>query len=494
MAKRTRPQRLRPRPQAGWASVWTRSWNRPDYYVDTVGILAPVGRGSPTGVVCYRHTQFPRAYHDGLFVLDWTFGRIYFFALKADGTSYKTEPELFLEPIGTHGFAPNDAVVAPDGSLFVSVGGRKTRGAVFRVQYGETRTDPKAPLRNRRVEAAAEAGPDSLESVLKSPQPLDAWSRAQWMPQAQRLGAQPFKLAVVNDRLAPTQRVRAIEVMTEMFGGLETARAMVAARSHSPQVRARVAWSVGRVPCEDLGLVLLPLAKDNHPGVRRSALESLADRVKQVESDDLLSVLPSNLGHPDKRLRQAAARLAKLLPAAAWKKLLARVENASLQTQLTATLAGIWRAPAVPIHPEALSKLSLLLPKTGEAELRLEVVRLVMLALGDYHLQNPSTEVYTAYEFPQAGPVEDAALRRIRQNLRDSFPSGEAALDVETARLLGMLDDDSPELLDKLISFFTSGSSPTSDIFKDWNRPNRNSCKPAWRFWRNGRATRVPSI
>src|SRR6185436_20234170 len=92
-----------------------------------------IGRGSPTGVTSYRHYLFPEYFRNGLFALDWTFGKIYFFPLQPDGSTYRTQPELFLEPIGTHGFAPNDIAVAPDGALYVSIGGRKTRGAVYRI-------------------------------------------------------------------------------------------------------------------------------------------------------------------------------------------------------------------------------------------------------------------------------------------------------------------------------------------------------------------------
>src|SRR5687768_4867814 len=42
----------------GWQlSGYLRSWNRADYYADTVSILSRIGRGSPTGVTCYRHYQ-----------------------------------------------------------------------------------------------------------------------------------------------------------------------------------------------------------------------------------------------------------------------------------------------------------------------------------------------------------------------------------------------------------------------------------------------------
>jgi hypothetical protein len=150
-----------------------------------------------------------------LFALDWTFGKIYFFPLTPDGSTYRTQPELFLEPIGTHGFAPTDAVVAPDGSLFVSIGGRKTRGAVYRIEFPGAA--PVNEFQNDVPQTTAE-----LDSVLLAPQPLDAWSRARWVPTAQRIGAERIGQTLSDVQLNPELRVRAIEVLTELFHGLAT--------------------------------------------------------------------------------------------------------------------------------------------------------------------------------------------------------------------------------------------------------------------------------
>ena len=69
----TRVYRVQPGANAGWVS---RSWKRPDYFFDMPVVAARLGRGSPTGVACYRHWQFPKKFHDAIFVLDWTFGRV----------------------------------------------------------------------------------------------------------------------------------------------------------------------------------------------------------------------------------------------------------------------------------------------------------------------------------------------------------------------------------------------------------------------------------
>ncbi len=123
----------------GWLSPQRAQWWRlPPYFPDVVAPVATLGRGSPTGVVCYRHVQFPRRYRGGMFLLDWTFGKIHFAALKRSGASYTCRPEVFLESVGDNGFAPTAAVVHPTtGDLYVSIGGRGTRGAVYRIRHAK---------------------------------------------------------------------------------------------------------------------------------------------------------------------------------------------------------------------------------------------------------------------------------------------------------------------------------------------------------------------
>ena len=73
----------------GWqAPQRAETWRMPPYFCDVVAPLACFGRGSPTGVVCYRHTQFPATYRGGMFLLDWTFGRVYFVSLERAGSTY----------------------------------------------------------------------------------------------------------------------------------------------------------------------------------------------------------------------------------------------------------------------------------------------------------------------------------------------------------------------------------------------------------------------
>jgi putative membrane-bound dehydrogenase-like protein len=121
----------------GWLSrVPNELWRQPPYFADVVSPATTLDRGSPTGVVCYRHLQFPEKYHGSFFAFDWTFGRVWHVPLDPSGSTYVSKPEVFLETVGSEGFAPTDGVVDPStGDLLICIGGRGTKGAVYRIRY-----------------------------------------------------------------------------------------------------------------------------------------------------------------------------------------------------------------------------------------------------------------------------------------------------------------------------------------------------------------------
>ncbi len=142
----------------GWrasASKW------PEWYADSVHPVVNVGPSSPTGLVFGYDTAFPEKYRNALFALDWTYATLYAVHLEANGSSYKGEVERFASGIG---LPLTDAVVCPDGALYVSVGGRRLGSAVYRIWYeGEESlvvSKPEKPSRN-----GASAIRRSLESL-----------------------------------------------------------------------------------------------------------------------------------------------------------------------------------------------------------------------------------------------------------------------------------------------------------------------------------------
>jgi putative membrane-bound dehydrogenase-like protein len=150
----------------GWrAPQRSEFWRVPPCDPDVARPLVTLGRGSPTGVACYRHTQFPARYRGGFFLLDWTFGKVHFVTLERAGASYTARSEVFAESVGANGFAPTDIAVHPaSGDLYLSVGGRGTRGAVYRVRYVE---------RAESVAASTPASAPGLAALAIPPRSLE---------------------------------------------------------------------------------------------------------------------------------------------------------------------------------------------------------------------------------------------------------------------------------------------------------------------------------
>lgn len=121
----------------GWLSPQRAAfWRMPPYHPLVAPPVATLERGSPTAVACYRHAQFPEKYRGGLFLADWTFGRIWFVQPRWQDGRCVGEPETFLQALGDDGFAPTGAAVHPTtGDLYVAIGGRGTRGGVYRIRY-----------------------------------------------------------------------------------------------------------------------------------------------------------------------------------------------------------------------------------------------------------------------------------------------------------------------------------------------------------------------
>ncbi len=465
----TRLYHIEPGQHHGWrVTGYMRSWARRDDFIDNVPSF-PIGRGSPTGVAVYRHDRFPDRYRNGLFSCDWTFGKVFFTPLPRNGASYGMEREVFLEPTGIDGFAPTDLEVSPDGSLYVSIGGRGTRGSVYRVAYAK----PKAKPANK-TDCPEFA---DVDAVLKAPQPLSAWSRAKWEPVAKGLGAMALVAAATDEDKPVPERIRAIEVLAEFYqGGGESmgeGEAKLLVGDKKEEVRARFAWLLGRHP--DLAIAeptLFKLADAPQLTTRLDALRALMER--QALGKLRGPVPPSlalNLLLGDPRPRLAFARILGRLPQADRDIVLDQMKPGQHlyhfnQAELTAGLAEVWRSGDSKTHASLFERpLRVLGRNPGSAE-AIQADRLIMLALGDFAIANPPIEVQTAYapSRPISGLGNIPA--RIESAILKDFPtaSKDVRLNEEHARVLAMIEAASPELPGRVASFWTPSSSATSDV------------------------------
>jgi putative heme-binding domain-containing protein len=105
----------------------------PEFYADNLPATLNIGPGSPTGTTFGYGAKFPAAYQRALFVLDWSWGKLYAVHLKEDGSSYGATKEEFItgSPLPL-----TDAIIHPqDGAMYFTIGGRKVQSGLYRVTY-----------------------------------------------------------------------------------------------------------------------------------------------------------------------------------------------------------------------------------------------------------------------------------------------------------------------------------------------------------------------
>ncbi|MBL9125651.1 MAG: c-type cytochrome [Planctomycetaceae bacterium] len=419
----------------GWLEGgWTKSWSRPEYFFDNVDRVCEFGRGSPTGLVVYRHRQFPLRYRGGAFAACWTFGRVYFVPLEADGSTVRGQPEIFAATTGENGFAPVDLAVGPAGELVVAIGGRKTRGGVYRIQYAgsDGETSPQA-----------DSAVAPLQAVLAADQPLASWSRATWLPLAQELGEQAFLDAVVNPQLSADERIRAVEILTERFGGVSPLLAAKLPAQDDPRLVARIAWGIARsiasgkldtLARSDAERLFCQLSHHESPLVQRSAWEALT----VVEPISLSPDWERALASGDRRVRAAmTARLAPL-KRRAFGRWTANILEGTSSLSDAANLRAVCHEIAGPNRLKFLAGCVALFERARDPQVQLELLRCWQLGLGDIRIEGKGQLEFPGYTADRLAVIEEQR-EQYAARLSAEFPFTDARVNREAARTLAML-------------------------------------------------------
>ncbi len=446
----------------GWISDGSL---HPDYLLDSAPVVASTGRGSPAGLVCYRHAQFPESYRGGLFILDWTFGRVMYTPLKKQGASYGSQqPVDFITTRGEMGFAPTDVEVGPDGSLYVCVGGRGTHGTVYRITY----TGPAATGANDLLATITEndSAERKMTACLGALQPASSWSRARWVPLATKLGAPAFLSVVLDEHQSVAARIRAIEILTDLFAGLPGTAAEILAMVKSPELRARAVWSLGARPPKGLSMaVLAQYLSDADPLVRRRALETAARF--PGDATVLLPALAKCTNDEDRLVRLAAARLMPDLKPAQFKDVADRSRKLSWRAALTTTLGYIWRTQDLSqtfYNSYAVDIGRRILEGKHSTELKLEATRVLQIAIGDLGAEDGEPLVFQNYNASEDLEPHERELDPLRITLAKLFPTEQRLLDLELCAVSAMLAPANDALLGKVLSRITPVSHPLDDI------------------------------
>ncbi len=453
----TRLYQLVPGADCGW---FAKSYKRPEYFLDMPPVLDSFGRSSPTGLVTYRHTQFPAQYQGALFALDWTYGRIWALPMQPDGSTWTTKPIEFMTAVGEHGFAPTDAEVGPDGSLFVSVGGRGTRGAVYRI-----RKSTNEPARIAPPPSDATTIEEKLAQCLTAPQPLSSWSRMRWEPLVKELKAPLIIEAALDASRSPAERVRAIEILTEKFNGLDSDMLNRLAASNAPAVKARAAWSLGRTsPATPNVDYLRSCLTDKQPLVVRMALESLEGADDAVLLD-LAGPIAGQLGSGDRLIRQTAVRLLTRSSVDTYHAISEEGVKRGWQAGVSVAVAFTQRRGKFHNYPVDIA--TRILKRDHSEALKLEAARLLQLALGDLMPAEDSVPEaflgYTSRFDLTTNPDEIAALNAV---FTEFYPSGSELVDLEIERAMAMTQPTDSLLLEKVLTQLNAQSHPVADIHR----------------------------
>ncbi|MEC8789736.1 MAG: c-type cytochrome [Verrucomicrobiota bacterium] len=181
---------------------------RPDFYSDTLPPVVNIGPGSPTGVTFGYGAKFPSKYQKAMFILDWSWGKIYAVHMKPDGSTYTGVKETFItgSPLPV-----TDAIIHPeDGSMYFAIGGRRVQSGLYRVRYvGEEKTDlvsarPRinqlAELRRQLETLHVGDDPKALESAWPHIDHADRFIRWAALMAIQRLPVEKWAAKALNEK------------------------------------------------------------------------------------------------------------------------------------------------------------------------------------------------------------------------------------------------------------------------------------------------------
>ncbi len=155
----------------GWR---TGSGKWPAYFPDNLPAVLNLEQGSPTAVLSGAKLNFPTKYKNGLLIMDWSFGTVYYVHLNPKGSSYVGEREEFLS--GTP-LPLTDMIAGADGNLYFATGGRRIGSHLFRLRY----TGPDKGVAEHKIDNEAENLRKLRHSIeqyhsIKSPEAIPlAW-------------------------------------------------------------------------------------------------------------------------------------------------------------------------------------------------------------------------------------------------------------------------------------------------------------------------------
>lgn len=417
----------------GWRSG---SGKLPSYYLDTLPALDDVGRGSPVGTVIYNHTVYPERYWGAFFMGDWSRGRIRVLFPKFAGASFEGKTQDFLvgEPLNV-----TDLDVGPDGLIYFTLGGRDTRGGMYRIRYGDKTAKPDAPA--------------TAEDVVAYPMPRSAWGRYALAHAKKTMGrAWPRDLADIarNTGVDAGPRIAALEALQAHGPKPSLSLLKDLAGDERSDVRAMAVYLLGTYPLKKSAKPLMAALDDMDALVVRRACDSLVRAGVDVDvrfsaREELAEALFARLNDSDRFVRYAARTLIERLPREWWAE---RVLSDDMAKRPYGALEGL---------------VALIHTQQGEANREA-----IFSKLEAYSNAAMSDETLLAYlrtlqlAYIRCGEPGGRIAASLGPKLLAKFPSSDLAVNRELQVVLAHME--TPGAIDALLAYLTPDQTQEEQI------------------------------
>jgi putative heme-binding domain-containing protein len=383
----------------GWRSGAAK-W--PAYYFDSLPGTVDVGRGSPTGVIFYEHTQLPKRFQGAFLCCDWSLGRILAFHLAKSGATYTGNYETILSgnPLNV-----TDIEVDRDGSILFTTGGRATEGGVYRLRH--------------KGEHSHAAQASTVAELLKLPQIESAWAREIAAAVKTAAGAKwQTELEAAARSENPHDQLRALTLLCQLGPKPDLKLLLSVSESKDAAVRAFAAHLLGFQSGERVRTALVRLLGDRDLTVARRACEAFVHSGIEPPVEPLLNLLASD----DRWLRFAARVALERVPQDKWFQQALASPNSHVVTEALLAAYRHDRKGSAKTLLDYSCKLLTGARGPISQEIRMAAMRLTELAL----LQG----------------VRNDDSARIGSTLFAQFPTRQTDLNAEVARILVVLNID----------------------------------------------------
>jgi putative heme-binding domain-containing protein len=267
----------------------------PSYYVDSMPATCDIGLASPTGVCFGTASKFEGKYKRAFFAADWAYGTVY--AVWGE----RFEPFVSGKP-----FPVTDMVIAKDGAMYLTTGGRRTQSGLYRIRWSKD-ADPAAAAERTRGPGSAPQIAAEERAILDPAGPAPTLEQLRAL--VERLGAATLashRARAALERAAPAD-------LGELLANATNPRTVAPLAAAAIRAAPRELREVALRRLDEL-----PLANVGE-GYRLDTLRALGLAFLRLELDDatkahwadkLLAVFPYGMERTDREVAQLLAHLA----------------------------------------------------------------------------------------------------------------------------------------------------------------------------------------